>query len=284
MKNGTWDTIIEPKAKLWSIDLKELWRYRDLIWMYVKRNYASYYKQTILGPLWFFIQPIITTIMYMLVFGNIAKIPTDNIPQPLFYLAGQVCWNYFSSCLNKCSGILSGYQGVFSKVYFPRLVMPISTVIFNLFTAGIQFFLFIVVYIIFVINGLEIEVNEYILLMPLTAIFLAMIGLGVGLMISSVTVKYRDLGYLTNFGVQLWMYATPIIYPLSIVQRLHPDIKHILMINPITPFIESFKLAFLGQGYFSWSYYAYGAALSIITMIAGVLVFNKVQRNYMDIV
>jgi lipopolysaccharide transport system permease protein len=274
-------TVIKPKNKLLEIDLKEIWQYRDLFSMFVKRDIITQYKQTILGPAWFFIQPAFTTIMYMVVFGGIAKISTDGLPQPLFYLAGIVCWQYFSDCLNKTSNTFTTYQGIFGKVYFPRLIVPLSTVTSNLVRMGIQFLLFIVVYIYFLIKGESISPNAYILLMPLLIIMLAGLSLGFGIIISSMTTKYRDLTILFSFIVQLWMYATPVIYPLS---TMSPERQWIMVLNPVTSILETFKFATMGVGTFSWGMLGYSFGFMIVLLFIGVVVFNKVQRSFMDTV
>ncbi|MDR1092321.1 MAG: ABC transporter permease, partial [Prevotella sp.] len=212
-----WDIEIEPRGSNFSLNLKEVWRYRDLLQMYVRRDIVTIYKQTVLGPLWFVIQPVFTTVMFMFVFGNIARIPTDGLPQPLFYLSGILCWNYFSDCLGKASGTFLGNAGVFSKVYFPRLVVPISAVISNLVRFAIQLLLFIAVYIYYNSTGSNISPDIYVLLFPLLVLMMAGLGLGFGIIISSVTTKYRDMAILFGFVIGLWMYATPVIYPLSIM-------------------------------------------------------------------
>lgn len=274
-------TVIKPKNKLLEIDLKEIWQYRDLFSMFVKRDIITQYKQTILGPAWFFIQPAFTTIMYMVVFGGIANLSTDGLPQPLFYLAGIVCWQYFSDCLNKTSNTFTTYQGIFGKVYFPRLIVPLSTVTSNLVRMGIQFLLFVVVYIYFLIKGESISPNAYILLMPLLIIMLAGLSLGFGIIISSMTTKYRDLTILFSFIVQLWMYATPVIYPLS---TMSPERQWIMVLNPVTSILETFKFATMGVGTFSWGMLGYSFGFMIVLLFIGVVVFNKVQRSFMDTV
>lgn len=274
-------TVIKPKNSLFDIDFKELWQYRDLFSMFVKRDIITQYKQTILGPLWFFIQPAITTIMYMVVFGGIAKIPTDGLPQPLFYLAGIVFWQYFADCLNKTSSTFTTNQGIFGKVYFPRLIVPLSTVASNLLRMGIQFLLFIVVYIYYVVVGVGVAPNIYILLLPLLVAMLAGLSLGFGILISSMTTKYRDLTLLFGFVVQLWMYATPIIYPLS---TMSPKKQWIMALNPITSIVETFKFGTMGVGTFSWGQLAYSFSFMVLLLAVGIVVFNKVQRSFMDTV
>lgn len=274
-------TVIKPKNKLFEVDFAEIWRYRDLFTMFVKRDIITQYKQTILGPAWFFIQPAITTIMYMVVFGGIAKIPTDGLPQPLFYLAGIVCWQYFSDCLNKTSSTFTTNQGIFGKVYFPRLIVPLSTVSSNLVRMGIQFLLFIAVYIYFLANGYHVAPNWYILLLPVLILMLAGLSLGFGIIISSMTTKYRDLTILFTFIVQLWMYATPVIYPLS---TMSPKRQWIMALNPVTSILETFKYGTLGTGTFSWGMLAYSFGFMIVLLAIGIVVFNKVQRSFMDTV
>ncbi|SEA92282.1 lipopolysaccharide transport system permease protein [Prevotella sp. tc2-28] len=274
--------IIRPQEKLWKINLKEVWAYRDLITLFVKRNIVVQYKQTILGPLWYLIQPVLTVIMNMVVFGGIAHMSTDGIPQALFYMAGNVCWFYFSDCLNQTSNTFVANQGMFGKVYFPRMVVPISTVMSNLLRFGIQLLLFIAFWIYFFVSGSDIHLTWTILLVPILVVMLAGLGLGFGILISSMTTKYRDLTILFGFIVSLWMYATPIVYPISMVtnETLHT----IIMLNPMTSIIEAFKYATLGQGYFSWGALGYSFAFMSILMLWGIIIFNKVQRSFMDTV
>jgi lipopolysaccharide transport system permease protein len=274
-------TVIKPKEKLFDIDFKELWKYRDLFSMFVKRDIITQYKQTILGPAWFFIQPAITTIMYMVVFGGIAKISTDDLPQPMFYLAGIVCWQYFADCLNKTSSTFTTNQGIFGKVYFPRLIVPLSTVASGLVRMGIQFLMFVAVYIYYIFMGIDIAPNAYILLLPILIIMLAGLSLGFGIIISSMTTKYRDLTLLFTFIVQLWMYATPIIYPLS---TMSPNKQWIMAINPVTSIVETFKYGTMGVGTFSWGMLGYSFIFMVVLMSIGIVVFNKVQRSFMDTV
>lgn len=274
-------TVIKPKNKLFEVDLKEIWHYRDLLSMFVKRDIITQYKQTILGPAWFFIQPAITTIMYMFIFGGIAKIPTDGLPQPLFYLAGIVCWQYFADCLNKTSSTFTTNQNIFGKVYFPRMIVPLSTVASNLVRMGIQFLLFIAVYLYFVFTGVAVAPNAYVFLVPLLVVMLAGLALGFGIIISSMTTKYRDLTILFTFVVQLWMYATPIIYPLS---TMSPQKQMIMALNPVTSIVETFKYGTMGVGTFSWGMLGYSFVFMVVLLSIGILVFNKVQRSFMDTV
>jgi lipopolysaccharide transport system permease protein len=273
------ETVIKPKSSLLEIDFKELWRNKDLFSMFVKRNIVTQYKQTILGPTWFFIQPALTTIMYMVVFGGIAGIPTDGLPQPMFYLAGIVCWQYFADCLTKTSSTFIDNQNIFGKGYFPRLIVPLSTVASNLVRMFIQFLLFVAVYVFYLIKGVHVEPNIYILLVPVLIIMLAGLSLGFGIIISSLTTKYRDLTILFNFIVQLWMYATPIIYPLS---TMSPDRQWIMALNPLTSIIEAFKYGTMGVGTFNWAQLAYSFGFMVVLLAVGIVIFNKVQRTFMD--
>ncbi len=279
-----WTIVIQPKTSLFSLDWGELWQYRDLLLMYIKRDIVTFYKQTILGPLWFVIQPLFTTLMFMFVFGGIAGISTDGLPQPLFYMAGLLCWNYFAECLNRCSDTFNANQNVFGKVYFPRLIVPLSVVVSSLVKMGIQFGLFLVIYLYYVAGGYSLAVNAYALLLPLLVLMLAGLGLGFGLLISSLTTKYRDLRFLITFGVQLWMYATPVIYPLSVMQQNHQQYMWLIIANPLTSIIETFKFGFLGEGTFSWWYLGYSLLFTVVMMLWGMITFNKVQRSFMDVI
>ena len=284
MSDKNWDLIIQNKSSLFRLDLHEVWRYRDLLRMYVKRDIITFYKQTILGPMWFFIQPIMTTIMFMFVFGGIAGISTDGVPQAVFYLAGLVCWNYFADCLTKCSDTFNANQQIFGKVYFPRLIVPFSIVISNMVKMGIQLVLFLVVYAYYFIVLGTFEINWTIVLFPVLLLMLASLGLGFGLVISSLTTKYRDLRFLITFGVQLWMYATPVIYPLSVMKQNYPDKIWVIVANPLTAIIETFKHGFTGVGVFEWNYLLYSFVMSIAVLLLGIIVFNRVQKNFMDVI
>ena len=275
-------TIITPQHRLWEVDFREIWRYRDLVDLFVKRNIVVQYKQTILGPLWYLIQPLLTVLMNMVVFGGIAKISTDGVPQALFYMAGNVCWFYFADCLNQTATTFTTNQAMFGKVYFPRLVVPIATVISNLLRFGIQMGLFVGFYLYFFFTGADIHLTWAAFLIPLLIVLLAGLGLGFGILVSSMTIKYRDLTILFTFIVQLWMYGTPIVYPLSIVT--HSTLRLFIMANPMTFVIEAFKYATLGQGYFSWLGLGYSFAFMCVLLVVGVMVFNKVQRTFMDTV
>ena len=280
--NKEWSMIIRPHEKLWKVDLGEIWAYRDLIVLFVKRNIVVVYKQTILGPLWYLIQPILTVIMNMVVFGGIAHMSTDGVPQALFYLAGNVCWFYFSDCLNQTSNTFVANQAMFGKVYFPRMVVPISTVISNLLRFGVQLGLFVVVYLFFLMSGTDVCPNWTILTVPVLIFMIAGLSLGFGILISSMTTKYRDFTVLFGFIVSLWMYATPIVYPLSMVTD--EKLRTLIMLNPMTSIIEAFKYATLGQGYFSWSALGYSFIFMCVLLLWGTIVFNKVQRSFMDTV
>lgn len=278
----TWTTVIKPHSKLWEIDFKEIWRYKDLWAMYIKRDVTTMYKQTILGPLWFLIQPAITTIMYMVVFGGIAGIPTDGIPQPLFYLAGICIWQYFADCLNKTSATFLSNAGVFGKVYFPRIIAPMASVTSNLVKFGVQLLLFLLVYIYFVIQGTNVHPNITILLFPVLVFMLAGFGLGFGMIVSSLTTKYRDLTILFSFIVQLWMYGTPVIYPLSTITS--EKLLLAMKLNPITAIVETFKYSTLGAGTFSWYMLGYSFLFMVVVFFIGLVMFNREQRSFMDTV
>lgn len=278
-----WTTVIKPKDSLLSVDFKEIWRYRDLMMLFVKRNIITQYKQTILGPLWYLIQPLMTTVMYMVVFGGIAKISTDGLPQPLFYLAGISFWQYFSDCLTKTSNTFVNNAGIFGKVYFPRLITPLSDVVSNLVRFGIQFGLFLLVYFYYLIfTDAPIHTNWYALLFPVLVLMLAGLALGFGILFSSLTTKYRDLQLLLSFFVSLWMYATPVIYPLSTISN--PKLLLLMQLNPLTGIVEFFKYGMLGVGCHEWWMLGYSFAFMVVLMAIGIVVFNKVQRSFMDTV
>lgn len=285
MNNGEdWTLIIKPRNSLLNLNLRELWQYRDLLEMYIKRDIVTFYKQTILGPIWFFIQPIFTTIVFMFVFGGLAGIPTDGIPQILFYLSGITLWNYFSECLTKTSDTFLTNQAIFGKVYFPRLIAPLSVTITGLIKMFIQFGLFAVVYLGFLYNGTVVRPNLYALIFPVLIFILAALSLGFGILISSLTTKYRDLKFLIVFAVQLWMYASPVIYPLSVMKGSWEKYMWLIQANPVTAVLETFKYGFLGNGTFSWLALAYSFTFSLVVLFAGVIVFNKVERSFMDVI
>jgi len=274
-------TYIRPHSSLFELRLKELWEYRHLIQMYVKRDIVTFYKQTILGPLWFVIQPVLTTIMFMFVFGNLAGISTSGIPQPLFYFAGIIIWSYFSDCLTRNSKIFIDNQNVFGKVYFPRLVVPISITISNLVRFFIQFVIFLFIYFYYFFTSSGIAPNVFIFLFPLLIIMTAGLSLGFGIIFSSLTTKYRDLTFLLQFGVQLWMFITPVIYPLK---NISPDKQWMIQLNPMTSIIETFKYGCIGNGEFSWLWLAYSFVFMMILLLIGIVVFNKIEKGFMDTV
>lgn len=281
-KQQHWDLEIKPYNSLFELHLNDIWNYRDLLWLMVRRDFVSFYKQTVFGPLWFFIQPIITTIIFTVIFSHLAGIKTEGAPPPLFYLAGTVAWNYFSDCLIKTSSVFRDNAGIFGKVYFPRLIMPLSIVISNLVKFSVQFLLFVVMLAwYYYYKGSPIQPNSYILLFPLILLMMAMLGLGVGLIITALTIKYRDLAFLLGFGVQLAMYATPVIYPLSFVPEKY---KFIIALNPLSAMIETFRYGFLGTGQFYGGAFLYSVIASISFFIIGVVVFNKVEKNFIDTV
>ncbi|PXV64119.1 lipopolysaccharide transport system permease protein [Dysgonomonas alginatilytica] len=283
-RDDQWDIVIKPKEKGIHLHLKEVWRYKDLLYLYVKRDFISAYKQTILGPLWFFIQPIFSTLIYTLVFGGIAQISTDGLPPMLFYMSGILCWNFFSDCLGRSSGTFSGNAGVFSKVYFPRLVVPIAGLASAVLKMFIQMLLFFSIYAYFLFTGSSIGVTVYILLFPLLVIMLAGIAFGVGILISSVTIKYRDLNILFSFAIGLIMYITPIIYPLSAIPAKYSAFKWVIQLNPLSSVVEAFRFGMLGTGELSWGGLLYSSIFTFIIVLLGIIVFNKVERRFIDIV
>lgn len=281
MMDNNWTTIIKPKTGWFDINLKELIQYKDLIVMFVKRDFKTMYKQTILGPLWIIINPLLTTLMFTVVFGNIANISTDGMPQIVFYMLGTTVWTYFSSCLTKTSSTFTGNAAIFGKVYFPRLVIPISTVISGLINFGVQFLMFLGFMAYFMIKGSPIEPNLWILITPLLLVQLAALALGFGIIISSMTTKYRDLAVLVTFGVQLWMYATPVVYPAS---QIGGKLKTLMMLNPVSPIVESFRYAFLGSGSIPWNYLGISVVTTLVVLFAGVVLFSRVEKTFMDTV
>jgi lipopolysaccharide transport system permease protein len=276
-----WDLEIRPKRHLLDINLKEIWDYRDLVMLFVRRDFVSRYKQTILGPFWFILNPLISTLMYTLVFAGIAKIPTEGIPPQLFYISGIVAWSYFAACLNGTSATFLSNAGIFGKVYFPRLVSPISVIISSMVQLGIQFLLLISIMIYYSITGYDIQINGYIFYLPLLIITLALMGLGFGIIFSALTTKYRDLSNLMGFGVQLWMYITPVIYPSSVVPEKY---KIFVFINPVAPLVEAFKYGLIGAGEFNPGRLLYSVVFTIILLFIGVILFNRTEQNFMDTV
>lgn len=277
-----WTLIVKPQTNWFDLHLGDVWRYRDLVMMFVKRDFVATYKQTILGPLWFLVQPILSTLLFFFVFFGIAHISTGGIPPVLFYLSGLTVWNYFATCFNKTSVTFTTNAALFGKVYFPRLTAPVATIFSTLITFGIQLLLFITILVFYVLfRGTEFHLSAYLLLIPLLLIFMGMLSLGSGIIISSMTSKYRDLANLVAFGVQLLMYASPVIYPLSMVSGKK---LAFVMANPMTGIIESFRYAFFPRGDFNWNLLACSAAFSVIILFTGILLFNKTEKSFMDTV
>jgi lipopolysaccharide transport system permease protein len=279
-KSENWSQIIKPPTGWLKLNLKEVWEYRDLILIFVKRDVVSIYKQTILGPLWFILGPIFTVITYTFVFNKIANISTDGVPAPLFYLAGTTLWNYFQTCFNGTADTFTTNAGIFGKVYFPRLVSPISLIISNLVKLGIQLIMFLLFWFYYYHNGV-ITPNNYLLLLPLLVILMGGIALGMGIIISSFTAKYRDLTYVVSFGITLLMYITPVIYPVSAIPETY---KPLVMINPIAPIIETFRYGFTGAGTFSWASLTYSSLFMVIILLIGIFTFNRTEKTFMDTV
>lgn len=276
-----WDMVIGPQRNLFDLRLRELWHARDLILLFVRRDFVSIYKQTILGPLWYLIQPLLTTIIFTFIFGNIAKLPTDGLPPFLFYMSGTVIWAYFSSSLTKTSETFVGNANLFGKVYFPRLAVPVSILISNLIAFSIQFGFFLAFMAYFVLKGTVLHPNWWILLTPVLLLMMAGLGLGFGIIVSSMTTKYRDLRFLVQFGVQLLMYITPVIYPVS---ALPPRYQALLQFNPISPVVETFRYAFLGAGTVNIPQLIYSFGLMLVVITIGAVIFNRVEATFMDTV
>jgi lipopolysaccharide transport system permease protein len=286
-----WDLEIKPHDTVFNLHLKDVWNYRDLLWLLVRRDFVSFYKQTVLGPLWFFIQPIFTTIVFTFVFGGLAKIGTSHIPQPLFYMAGTIAWNYFADCLTKTSTVFKDNANIFGKVYFPRLIMPLSIIFSNLVKFGVQFALFLVVFVYYLIQyhyfpenlkaGDKVEPNLFLLLFPILIAFMAILGLGLGLIITALTTKYRDLAFVVTFGMQLLMYATPVIYPLSEASQKY---RIFIKLNPMTGLIETFRYGFTGGGQFYLDSFVYSIVASLVLFMIGLIIFNKVEKDFVDTV
>ena len=276
-----WDLTIKPHSKWYNLRIKEIFKYKDLLFLFVKRDFVSIYKQTILGPLWFFLQPIITAITFTVIFGNLAKISTDGLPQILFYMCGITLWNYFADTLTKTADTFSSNANIFGKVYFPRMIVPLSVVISNLIKLAIQFLLFLGIWIYYLVQSDLIHPNKMLVLIPFLIILIGFMALSFGIIISSLTTKYRDLKFLVTFGIQLMMYASPIVYPLSIVPEKY---KWIIVANPVTSIIETFKYAFLGVGEFSWLYLGYSTLFTIVLFMIGLVIFHRVEKSFMDTV
>jgi lipopolysaccharide transport system permease protein len=276
-----WTLVIRPKTRWFDLHLSDLWRYRDLVMLFVRRDFVANYKQTILGPLWFIIQPLLTTLTFTVIFGKVAQLSTDGLPKILFYLSGVTAWNYFSDCLLMTADTFNANSSLFGKVYFPRLAVPVSIVISNLIKFGIQLGLFLGFYFYFLANGTAIHPTLALLLMPPLLLLMACMGLGCGIIVSSLTNRYRDLRFLVQFGAQLLMYSTPVIFPLS---KLPEQYRWIMLANPMTPVIETFRYAFLGTGIFSWRLLGISAAAASFILAVGILLFNKVEKTFMDTV
>jgi len=276
-----WSEIISPKSNLFDLRLREVWHYKDLLILLVRRDFVATYKQTILGPIWFLLQPLLTTFTFMIIFGTIAGISTDGIPMMVFYMSGVTIWNYFAECLNKTATVFKDNANIFGKVYFPRLIMPLSIVISNLVRLGIQMALFLGVWLFYLIQGSNLHPGPILFIVPYLIFLMAIIGLGSGMLISSLTTKYRDLVFLLSFGVQLLMYATPVIYSMKTL-----PIKYawIIRANPLSHIVETFRYAFTGSGSFSWYYIGYSSLSAFILLFFGALVFNKVEKSFMDTV
>ena len=266
-----------------DLRLGEIWRYRDLLFLFVRRDFVAMYKQTILGPLWYLIQPLMTTVVFTLIFSKIARIGTDNIPPILFYLAGITLWSYFAECLTKVSDTFFANHQIFGKVYFPRIIVPLSLALSGLIKLGIQFALFCsMIAFFYIFRGVPLQINPYAFLSPLLILIMAMLALGFGMLISSLTSKYRDLKFALSFGVQLWMYATPIVYPMSMIGG--GKWRYLILANPVSPIVETFKLGFLGEGVFSFLHLGYSAAFASILLAVAIIVFNRTERTFMDTV
>jgi len=282
MKEDNWDIVIKPKDRMLAIDFKEIWRYRDLYTLFVKRDISTAYKQTVLGPLWWIINPIFGMIVMAAVFGGIVGIPTDGIPPTMFYLLGPAVWSYFASCLSATSNSFVANSGIFGKVYFPRMIMPLVAVTTNLVSFGVQMLIFVGFYIYYVATGVQIAPNFVGLLFPILVVMLAFLAAGFGMLISSMTTKYRDLQLMFAYFVSLWMYVTPVIYPLSMVdnQMLHTA----MLLNPVTSIVETVKYGLMGVGDFSWLWLGYSFVFMVVVLAIGIVVFNRTQKSFMDTV
>jgi lipopolysaccharide transport system permease protein len=276
-----WDLVIKPKTGWFDINFKEVWRYRELVIMFVKRNFVTAHKQTILGPLWFIIQPLFTTLVFTIIFGKVAKIPTDSIPPFLFYLSGNVAWAYFASCMITTSNTFVGNARIFGKVYFPRLTVPISSVISGLVQFGIQFLLFLTFFFYFILNGSPIFPTWWIFAFPILIFQMALLGFGVGILVSSMTTKYKDMQFAMGFVTQLWMYATPVVYPLTLVPEW---LRPWYVLNPMVSVVESFRYAFLGSGAIQWGYVGVSWLVTLLLLFFGIIVFSRVEKTFMDTV
>ena len=281
LPSDQWDLVLRPKAGWFDLHLADLWRYRDLVLLFIWRDFAATYKQTILGPLWYIITPVFTTLSFTLVFGQIAQISTDGLPQILFYMLGITFWTYFSDCLNRTAGTFLSNAGIFGKVYFPRLSVPLSTVVSNLIKFGIQLALFLAFLAVYYFRGANVHPQWAVLLTPVLILMLGAFGLGAGIIVSALTTKYRDFQLLISFGVQLFMYATPIIYPLSAIPAKY---RWLIVLNPMTSIVEALRFAFLGTGALDYAHLAYSAGFIGVVLFLGILLFSHVERTFMDTV
>jgi lipopolysaccharide transport system permease protein len=282
-KEEQWTEVISPKVNLLDLRLHDVWRYRDLLFLFVKRDLAAQYKQTVLGPLWHVIQPLFTTAIFFILFHSLAKIPTNDVPPILFYMASLTIWNYFASCLTNTSNTFVANASIFGKVYFPRLVLPLSIVVSNMVRFGIQFALLLILMVFYAIKGeYTFHFGLHTLLLPVITIIMAGLGLGLGIIISSLTTKYRDFAVLIQFGVQLLMYVTPVAYPLSFVMQ--SKYKIFMLANPLSSLVEGFRYALMGIGTFNQTYFFYSIGFTVIALVIGVIIFNKVERSFMDTV
>lgn len=277
-----WDLEIKPKPRLLDLNLGEVWRYKDLLILFVRRDFVAQYKQTILGPVWHFIQPVLTTIMFLFIFGRIARIPTDGINPILFYISGITLWNYFSVCLNTTAATFLTNAAIFGKVYFPRIIMPLTVIISNLIRFGIQMLLLFAAMIWFHFHGYPVHFSLNILLLPLLLLLMAGIGLGLGIIVSSITTKYRDFSVLMTFAVQLAMYATPIVYPLSFIEKA--GYGWLVRLNPLTPIVEAFRFALFQRGTVTLSDLLYATVFATVVMFVGLVMFNRAEKTFMDVV
>lgn len=276
-----WTTIIRPVSGWFNFNLTEIWKYRDLIALFVRRDFVATYKQTILGPLWFLIQPLFSSVVFTIIFGKIAKIPTDGLPPMLFYMAGIVSWNYFSNCMTNTANTFTANANIFGKVYFPRLAVPVSVIIINLATFAIQFALFLCFLFYFMMRGVPIHTSPWILLMPLLIIQMGVLGLGIGIIVSSLTTKYRDLTFVVGFGTQLWMYATPIVYPMS---QIPEKWQWLYALNPMAAIVETFRFAFLGAGSINANALLISLCMTLMLFSIGVVLFSRIEKTFMDTV
>lgn len=281
MNEQKWSTVIKPKTGWFDIDVKNIWKYKDLIKLFVRRSFVSMYKQTVLGPAWAIIQPLCTTVIFTIIFGNIAGLAPGGVPSFLFFMAGNITWGYFANCLNATSGTFTGNAGIFGKVYFPRLVMPITTVISNLISFAIQYVFFLGFWIYFLVTTDSMQPNLFVLMTPVLLVHMALMGLGIGIICSSLTTKYRDLTMLIGFGVQLWMYLTPVAYDYQIISDKW---RTLYMCNPMTPVINTMRYAYLGIGEFELGYYLLSWVVTLIMLFLGVLLFSRVEKTFMDTV